>query len=322
MNNLKLISIIPRFCHIFIFLTISFLLVIPSISGGFIHLSNNQVFFQSSNNFMSGVNQNLNNDVEYWALLVAVGVYYQVPDMNRPSMLNEVASFEQVLGSSSNWDKDHIKVIKAEDATVLNICKGFKWLDNNEDENDFSLIYLTTHGFPHFWDRPPFDEADHRDEALATYYGFLPYDNPFRWEYLSNPFGIILDDQFNYWFNSLESQGVGVIVDSCHSGGFNDYYKIGMDTEYNSDFARELGLELQGQNRIVVTSVPEEDVSYGSYFSHHLIQGLQWFADSNHDNIVTMEEAFYYAEKKVEQQTNMDPQIFDNYPGELPVVLR
>lgn len=322
MNLRKTRSIDSHRQYFFVCILILFIFFLPTISGGIIHQSVDTVFTNYSSKHIEKTSMSSNNDVEYWALLIAVGVYYQVPDMNRPTMLKEVASFEQVLGSSSNWDEDHIKVIKAEDATVLNIFQGFQWLDTNEDENDFSLIYLTTHGFPHFWDRPPFDEADHKDEALATYYGFLPYDNPFRWEYLSNPFGIILDDQFNYWFNSLESQGVGVIVDSCHSGGFDDYYKINVNNEYGSNFARELGIEFQGQNRIVITSVPEEDVSYGSLFSHYLIQGFQWFADSNHDNIVTMEESFYYAERMVEQQTGMDPQIFDNYPGELPIILR
>ncbi len=322
MMSRKKNSIVFHRKYFFIFSLIFIIFLLPTISGGINYESYESIILNYSSEHKENLGLSLDNEVEYWALLIAVGVYYQVPDMNRPNMLKEVASFEQVLDSSPNWDEDHVKVIKAEDATVLNIYNGFKWLDDNEDENDISLIYLTTHGFPHFWDRPPFDEADHRDEALATYYGFLPYDNPFRWEYLSNPFGIILDDQFNYWFNSLESQGVGVIVDSCHSGGFDDYYKIDANTDRVTNFAQEFGREIQGQNRIVVTSVPEEDVSYGSLFSHYLIQGFQWFADSNHDNLVTMEESFYYAERLVEQQTGMNPQIFDNYPGELPIILR
>jgi len=258
------------------------------------------------------------NDVEYWALLIAVGVYERVPEMDRPTMLREVSNFEEVLRSSSNFDSDHIKVIKAEEATVLNIYQGFRWLDEHEDENDFSLVYLTTHGFPHIWDRPPFDEADHKDEALASYRGFLPYESPFRWEHLSNPFGIILDDQFNYWFNQLESQGVGVVVDSCHSGGFNDYHSFAFEQK-SADFAIEFSKELAGQNRIVVTSVPEEEVSYGSYFSHYLIQGLWGSADTNHDGFCSLEEAFLYSRDLVEENTWMEPQIFDNYPGEFPV---
>lgn len=259
----------------------------------------------------------LTNEVEYWALLVAVGIYRNCPAMDRPTMLREVGRFDQTLPVSVNWAEDHMKILQGEDATVHNIREGFKWLDEMEDENDICLVYLTTHGFPHWYDRPPFDEEDGKDEALASYTGFLPFESPFRWEHLSNPFGIILDDQFNKWFNDLESQGLAVIVDSCHSGGFDDYWTESNQRSFS--FAHEFASELQGQNRIVVTSVPEEDVSYGSTFSHYLIDGFKGFADENHDGEVTMEEAFYYAEEIVEQSTGMDPQIFDNYPGELTI---
>jgi len=259
-------------------------------------------------------------DTEYWALIIAVGEYEHCPDMNRPKMLTEAARFSQLLPFFMNWDTTHMKVITGEDATVVNIYQGFKWLDDMEDENDVCLIYLTTHGFPLWYDRPPFDEADGKDEALASYRGFLPYDSPFRWELLSNPFGIIIDDQFNRWFNALESNSIGVIVDSCHSGGFNDNFNrcIEKSTSFSSEFAQEI----TAQNRIVLTSVSEEDISYGSYFSHYLIDGFQGSADKNYDGCVTMEEAFYYAKNKVESYTSMKPQIFDQYPGELKITIK
>ena len=256
------------------------------------------------------------NEVEFWALLIAVGVYYNCPTMDRPSMLVEISRFEQMLSETDNWDMSHVKIIKKEDATVSNIRDGFKWLDEMEDENDICLIYLTTHGFPIWVDLPPFDENDGQDEALASYYGFLPYESPFRWEYLSNPFGIIIDDQFNRWFNNLESKGVGVIVDSCHSGGFNDYRQQSKSSE-EYQFATQFSQEIAGQNRIVITSVREEDVSYGSIFSHNVIDGLHGYADKNYDSYVTLEEAFEYAKNIVEQTTSMKPQIFDNLPGDL-----
>lgn len=307
----KRVTVSSQSVHLFFGLFFFGLLLTSSISAAFIAPSVRSIY---SDTFDSTET----SDVEYWALLIAVGVYEFVPEMDRPTMLQEVANFEDLLLSTDNFDAEHIKVIKAEDATVINIAKGFRWLDDHEDENDFSLVYLTTHGFPHWWDRPPFDESDGRDEALATYRGFLPIESPFRWEHMSNPFGIILDDQFNHWFNNLESQGVGVIVDSCHSGGFNDYFSFQRMHDSNQ-FAVDFAKELQGQNRIVVTSVPEEEVSYGSYFSHYLIQGMYGVADTDYDNIVTMEEAFIYAKDRVESQTRMSPQIFDHYPGELPV---
>ena len=299
--------------NIILFIFIIGILMIPSINGMFT--------FHEGKRYLNILKENnLDDDVEYWALLVAVGVYRDNPSMDRPTMLQEVQRFEQVFGFSENWDESHIKIITKEEATVINILDGFRWLDEMEDENDVCLIYLTTHGFPLWFDRPPFDENDGRDEALATYTGFFPFNpiDPNRWEPMTNPFGIITDDQFNRCFNRLESKGVGVIVDSCHSGGFNDYKSVNVNLR--DSYIDKFASSIQGQNRIVVTSVPEADLSYGSRFSHNLIDGLYGYADYNHDNKVTLEEAFYYSEAIVEDTTGMNPQIFDNYPGELVII--
>ncbi|MCD6299121.1 MAG: hypothetical protein J7L93_00760, partial [Thermoplasmata archaeon] len=66
------------------------------------------------------------NETEYWALIVAVGVYANNPDMDRPSMLVEADELHKMLPVSSNWDESHIKVIEGENATVPNIIKGFR----------------------------------------------------------------------------------------------------------------------------------------------------------------------------------------------------
>jgi len=158
------------------------------------------------------------DDTEYWALLVAVGIYANAPDMDRPSMLSEVKNFYNTLLVSSMWNESHIKMITAKNATVINIFKGFRWLAENADENDICLVYITTHGFPIIFDIPPFDEADGMDEALAAYRGFLPFQSPWSWEQLANPFGIITDDEINFMLNRINAKGICFIVDSCHSG--------------------------------------------------------------------------------------------------------
>jgi len=260
------------------------------------------------------------NDTEYWALLIAVGKYANVPEMDRPSMLIEVENFYNTLLVSERWKEDHIKVLTAENATVFNILAAFKWLDEMDDENDFCLVYITTHGFPILFDLPPFDEDDGMDEALATYRGFLPFPNPWSWEPLANPFAILTDDLLNFLLNRLEAKGICFIVDSCHSGGFNDnwsYVKA-------NNFAVELAKDLRGGNRIVMTSVREEDLSYGSIFTHFIVEGLKGYADSNNDGICTAEEAFYYAKPRVMEASgySMVPQIFDDYEGEMPLTER
>jgi hypothetical protein len=257
---------------------------------------------------------------EYWGLLVAVGTYADSPNMDRPSMLIEVENLYSTLLKSSKWEEDHIRVITQNEATPQNILYGFRWLDEMEDENDICLIYFTTHGFPILFDIPPFDENDRMDEALATYTGFLPYENPWSWEPLANPFGILTDDLINFLLNRLEASGVCMIVDSCHSGGFNDIWKYGTGKQFDKSYTTyDIYKELQGMNRVVLTSVREEDLSYGSYFTHFLVEGMKGYADKNNDGTCSGEEIFHYAQPIVRDVYGLKSQIFDAYPGELPL---
>ena len=147
------------------------------------------------------------SDVEYWGLLVAVGVYKDHPDADRYSMLSEVEDLYNNLLLSDWWSEDHIKVVKGEDATFLNILNGLTWLNKMVDKNDFSLVYITTHGDSlHFRNKKlglnipldllPFDEEDFSDEILVTYYGF------------NNPFVNLRDDILNFFLSKLRSRGV------------------------------------------------------------------------------------------------------------------
>ena len=64
------------------------------------------------------VNESINpkaDGLEYWGLLIAVGVYADNPEEDRPLMLEEVDDFYDLLVESSWWSEDHIKVIKGEE---------------------------------------------------------------------------------------------------------------------------------------------------------------------------------------------------------------
>jgi len=263
-------------------------------------------------------NLNIENQAsEYWALLVAVGVYADNPEQNRPLMLEEVDDLYDLLLESNVWSADHIKVIKGPDATATNIISGFRWLDKMEDEQDISLVFITTHGSPVGYDFPPKDEEDGTDEILSTYWGFA-YNIGFLW-----------DDEINFLLNRLESKGVCLIVDSCYAGGFNDdpnwkklsryiFPSLNLNEKVSPEqFIEGFGKEVSGQNRVVLMASREDELSYSGGFAPYLIDGLRGFADLNSDNIVTAEEAFYYTEPRTWRQS---PTIFDLYPGELPIM--
>ncbi len=257
---------------------------------------------------------------EYWALLFAVGVYKNNPDQNRPSMLEAVDNLYDVLLDSPQWQVEHIHKITGSEATGLRLIQELIWLIKNEDSDDMSLIYLTTHGsklrdfrgYP--LDLPPKDEYDGADEFLVMYEGFD------KW------YAFIWDDLLNFFLSLLQSRGVCLIVDSCFSGGFNDYpmFSRSQPVEYTAEsFTQGFAKELASQGRVVLMSCGENDVSYGSDFSDLLITGFVGLADfppfGNGDGINSAEEAFSLADFWLTFIGQQNPTIFDQYPGEFPV---
>jgi hypothetical protein len=259
--------------------------------------------------------KNMADDTEYWALLVGVGDYAENPMEDRPDMILEVNDLHAQLLQSDWWSEDHIKAMTGEDATVVNIIAGLRWLDRMEDSDDISLVYLSTHGFPLGFDIPPADEADETDEALASYWGFA-FPSLFIW-----------DDELNVLLNRLESKGVCLIVDSCYAGGFNDppnwnITNIPVSSQRQNELAAEewvkgFGEDVRGQKRVVIMASCEDEVSYSGGFGPYVIDGLRGYADTNSDSIISAEEVFVYAEPRSPHQ---HPTIFDGYDGELPIM--
>jgi len=249
----------------------------------------------------------VNEETEYWALLIAVGLYAGHPLEDRPHMLWDVKDLHEKLLVSDHWKEKNIKVIKGRNATLFNILRGFRWLNKREDKNDFSLVYLATHGGQLSRDRLPWDEKDGRDEILMTYLGFMfPWVN-------------IRDDFLNLLLSLLNSKGVCVIVDSCYAGGFNDppYFKNRMkDNRMNADkWMHEFAEELSESGRVVLMASREDEVSYGG-FTSYLIKGLTGYADANEDDLVSAEEAFDYAKERYDDP-KVHATIYDDYLGEL-----
>jgi hypothetical protein len=274
----------------------------------------------AANMSIASSNQNLiknaADDTEYWALLVGAGAYAENPMQDRPDMILEVNDFYAQLLQSDWWPADHIKVLTGEDATVVNIIAGLRWLDRMEDSNDICLVYLSTHGFPLGFDIPPKDEADGTDEALVTYWGF------------TYPSLVIWDDELNVLLNRLESKGVCLIVDSCYAGGFNDppnwnITDIPTDIQHQNAYAAEqwakgFAEDIRGQKRVVLMGSCEDEEAVSGGFGPYLVDGIRGYADANHDGIISAEEVFYYAEPR--SAFMQHPTIYDGFDGELPIM--
>ena len=252
---------------------------------------------------------------QYWGLIFAVGNYYNHPDEDRPEMIDAANNLYSTLLSSSNWQADHIHMLTSSMATGKNLINELMWLAKNAQPTDYVVIYLTTHGgklhnakgLP--LDLPPKDEADGSDEFLVMYNGFETW------------YAIVWDDLLNYFLSRIKCQGMCLIVDSCYSGGFNDAPMTTGTTDAMKAYVHDFVQSVSGQNRIVLMSCQENEVSYGTDFSGYLTSGFGGWADffGNGDGINSAEEAFSFAQFWVGLDGQQTPTISDNYPGEFPV---
>ena len=255
---------------------------------------------------------------QYLALLFAVGVYEGNPDAERPEMLEACDNLYTTLTDSPEyWSSSNIHTVKASQATLQNLIKELLWLRKNSNNEDYVLVYLTTHGNHLYnaqslpWDLPPKDEADGSDEILLMYNGYS------QW------YGIIWDDLLNFFLSMIKCKGLCLIVDSCYSGGFKDpeYNAIPHNTFTAKSFEAGLVEDLSVDGRIVLMSSMESEISYGSFFSDGLIGGFQGWGDlfGNNDGINSAEEAYDIAKTYTELWSDQTTTIADGYSGEFPV---
>jgi hypothetical protein len=202
-----------------------------------------QLFIKTQNTILKDLNDELVKEetlaTEYWALIFAVGIYKNHPNQNRPSMLEAADDLYDVLLGSPQWQADHIHKVKGADCSLSRLIQELFWLIQNVESDDMVIVFITTHGNRlkddegNFVDIPPKDEADGADEGLVMYEGF------------DNDLEFIWDDLLNYFLGMMKAKGICLIVDSCHSGGFND--NIGIDK--NNDLAPVSNI-IEGKEKI------------------------------------------------------------------------
>ena len=167
---------------------------------------------------------------------------------------------------------------------------------------DLVVIYFSGHGYQGKDDpndlrnRNPNDEEDGLDEF------FVLYDAIPR----SLEATCLRDDDFGVFLDSLRSEHVVVLFDSCYSGGGARGVKalprgakpaLGKLDTFTGDFFPH--------GKIVLAASREDQVSYEApqlkhgVFTYFLLKGLRGEADIDRDHNITVEELYQYVSEKV-----------------------
>ena len=155
-------------------------------------------------------------------------------------------------------------------------------------------------------DQYPYDEPDNLDEFI------MPFDCD--WETDDN---CILDDELADAFDTLQSQNIAIVIESCHSGGMLDGTH-----------------DLKKPGRVVITGCDTTELGAPITLRLHwlscyyLIKGLRGRADRNNDHWISLEEAYHYLRLPVIIRSTLfnlisygyllpqHPQFYDAWPTE------
>lgn len=124
---------------------------------------------------------NEENPVEFWGVII--GIF--------PDELYIINYFINLL-CNHGWNESHIKIFVDSNLTKQDVIDALEWLDQKEDSNDVSFIFIDFHGIP-----GKFKTAD----------GYMTYL------------------RLNRAINKLESQGILIFLTPCYSGSAIPYLK-------------------------------------------------------------------------------------------------
>lgn len=144
-----------------------------------------------------------------WALIVGVGDYANFGNEaggDLPGATNDARNIHQVLTERWGFEDANVRLLLDLEATRSAIETSLTdWLPSVVQPGDLVLFYYAGHG-SQTWDQNS-DEEDGLDETLCptdVLNGSSSKD--------------IRDDELAGWINSLPTENVTVILDSCHSG--------------------------------------------------------------------------------------------------------
>ena len=301
-------------------------------SGGTYYLgviadANSQVAESNENNNYKSVPITIGDNVpqyfgEKYAVIVGIDVYrnsYYYGTLD--TCVNDAQDMKTTLIQKCGFSSGNIQLLTDSYATKNNIKNAIKNTLGRAGPNDLVVFYFSGHSI-NAPDTLPYDESDNNDEYIVS------YDSGYATT-------CIRDDELKDWLDAINAKNKLLIFDSSYSEGM---YKGALtdhdssDTEFMSEFtnsrlAGESAKDVSGSSYLVLAACGVSEYSYigstNSIFTEYLIEGLNSIsADTDKDNTISAEEAFYYARPR---STNtaflMHPQIYDGNPyGEIELV--
>jgi len=236
-----------------------------------------------------------------WAVVIGIADYEGAEsDLWHPD--EDAREMYRALVKEYGFARDHVVLLVNKMATLSVILGAIDWLLAWENETSTVVFFFSGHGYNLDEELTaeyeyPIDENDGVDEAIVSYDRYA-----------------ILDDLLSMKLSQLEASRVFLCFVSCFSGGMDDVFKALED----------------GRTVVLVAACGERQFTYdvlylgNTLFGYYYVdegildgEGDGWGPNGVEDGLITVEEAFYYADSYVNSfveahgLTESDPEIFD-----------
>ncbi|WP_170172522.1 caspase family protein [Hymenobacter rigui] len=234
-----------------------------------------------------------------WILLAGIDNYlYQTP-LNYT--VNDVRAMYNFWTSASGGriPRNQIVLLENQEATVDNILRNANRLFSQASQNDIIITFLSGHG---------------GYGSFASHDGTLDYQN------------------LNVIINRSNARKKLCIIDACHSGSFSRKEvltsrgeTLDPDQSVNLFYA---ALSRSGDGiayllacRANQLSVESPELQHG-LFTYYFLEGLNGAADTDRDNLITIQEIYSYLARRVPAyEATQNPELQGTYDPTMPLAV-
>lgn len=241
----------------------------------------------------------LSSNAKIWAVVIGVAAYNHMPVLRyTDDDAYRIFSFLKSPEGGAIPD-EQIRILIDDDATYESIKSTISYIFGKASSNDMVLLYFSGHGLPG---------------------SFLPID----FDGFNNK---LSHEEITELFKESHAKYKLCIADACHSGSLLAM-RSGSAQSIITSYYDKLA-EANGGTALLLSSKSEETSLESSglrqgVFSHFLIRGLKGEADSNNDQIISVQELFDYVYQNVRTYTGnrQSPVILGNYDKKMPVAVK
>ena len=242
---------------------------------------------------------------EIWALSVGVADYdnptiprLKYPDNDAWSMY---AFWRSPFGGA--LDDDHIEILVSDAATKQAVTSSMKHMFSKATNKDLVIFFFSGHGL-----KGSFLPNDYDGENVRLYH-----------------------NDINKMLNACPARQKLVIADACHAGSYLASKSPSRPTAETPElFYSELGKAQAGTAFMLSSLADEESLEvsslHNSVFTYFVLKGVKGEANSNGDNIVTIQELFDFVHENVTKYAaslgkTQTPIMKGDYDPNMPVAV-